>query len=137
MAAQEYIHYGSITDAVIDLLSSSTEMQALSITKITRNLVGYDKTNKWIVVSRQGGSWAWPQPAHPRIDIECYAPLGGDAEDMIETALSVMFKNQFNYVGHGVRLISCKVETSPFESTDKLTSVCRFLAALRITVKPA
>jgi len=137
MTAFEYIHYGSLTDAIIDLLNSDSHIQALAPVTVTRNLVGYDRTLRWIVISRQGGSWAWPQPAHPRIDVECYAPQGGDAEDMMETVLSVLFANQFNYVGHGVRLISVKVETSPFESTDKLTSVSRFISALRITVKPA
>ena len=135
MVAQEYIHYGSITDAVIDLLKTAPEVQAFNAT-ITRNLVGYDRSKRWIVVQRQGGSWAWPQPAHPRIDIECYAPVGGDAEDMIDTCLSVMFREQFNYTGHGVRLIAVRVETAPFESTDPLDDTSRYIAAIRITVRP-
>ena len=133
---QEYIHYGSIVDAVIEILGGAPEIQSFSPARISRNLVGYSRDLRWIVVNRQGGSWAWPQAAHPRIDIECYAPVGGDAEDMIETCLSVMFREQFNYTGHGVRLIAVRVETSPFESTDPLDETSRYITAIRVTVRP-
>lgn len=128
---------GSITDAVIDILKTDTNIQALAPDNIGRDMIGYDRSKKWIVVARQGGTYAWPKHAHPRVDVNCYAPYGGDAEDMIEMCVAVMLRKQpASYRGHGIILCAAKIETSPFESSDKLTGSCRYVVAFRLTVRP-
>jgi hypothetical protein len=131
-----YSAYGSVTDPVVDMLNTDSRVMALGAEPVTTDLVGYDPTKKYILVTRQGGSYAWPKQAHPRIDITTVAPIRGDAEDMIEVCVAVMLQRQDDYTGHGCRFSQVKVETAPFQADDKLENTCRYIVALRILVTP-
>lgn len=128
--------YSSVTDAVIDLLRADTGLQAMSVDNIGRDLIGYDRDKKWIVVSRQGGSYAFPKHPHPRIDISCYAPSSGTAEDLIDKCVQVVLTQQGTYRNKGIILCAAKIETAPFEATDKLAASVRYVVAFRLTVRP-
>lgn len=132
----EYIPGGDIEAAVIDILSTSPELIAMDIASITSDMKGFTRGDRWIVVSRQGGSYPWPKPEHARIDIECIAENRAAANDMIRAAQAIMFREQNNYVGKGVRYISCSVESGIFKTSEKNTDQTRYILALRVVHKP-
>ena len=133
----EYIYIGDTTAAVIDILNNAPEVTALNPVKISSNMTGYNAGDRWIVITQQGGSFQWPYPAHPRIDIECLAESRTVAYQMISTCISVMFREQGTYSGNGVRICAAQIETSPFQSSEKFTDRVRYLTALRLIVRPA
>jgi hypothetical protein len=137
---QEYIKQGDSVAAIIDILSNATEVQAFNCKKISANLVGYDghSGDRWIVVDQHGGTFRFPFPAHPRIDIECYAEKRSVAMDMINTCIAVVHREQSNYnsATTGVRLCAAQIETAPFGSSDKDTDQIRYITALRLIVRP-
>lgn len=137
MSQMEYIVFGDSEAATVDILQNASEVMAFSPVKITTDLVGYDRGMVWIEVTRQGGSYRFPRQDRPRIDIEVYAPKRSVAHDLIQVCQGVMFREQNNYTGKGVRYVACQVETGIFESTDKLTEEYRYILSLRLIVKPA
>jgi len=138
MSQDEYIYIGDSVAAVIDILSHASEVTALSPVRIASNLVGYERGQRWICVDQHGGSFRWPMPAHPRIDIECLAESRSVAYQMISTCIAVMFREQHNYTSAttGVRLCAVQIETSPFQSSEKDTDQVRYITALRLIVRP-
>lgn len=133
---QEYFPSGDIEAAVVDILKNASEIIALGVTKVTTDMKGFSRGDNWIMVERQGGSFPWPKPEHARIDIECIGPNRAAANDMIRVVQAVMFREQNNYVGKGVRYISCSVESGVFKSTEKNTDQTRYVLALRVVHTP-
>ena len=138
MPQEEYIKQGDATAAVIDILSNAAEVAAFNPVKITSNQKGYVAGDRWIIVDQHGGTFKWPYPSRPRIDIECLAETRSVACDMIYTCLAVMFREQHNYASSstGVRLCAVQVETAPYQSTEKFTEQVRYLTALRLICRP-
>lgn len=135
MTLNPYVPQNSITDAVVQILKTDSHIIATGA-NVTADLVGYDPLLKWITVSRQGGSWAWPKHPHPRIDLQTIAPSRGEAEDLMEIALAVLLQQQDGAQAAGCRISAVRVETAPFESDDKLEGTCRYITAIRIVVTP-
>lgn len=133
----ELIIQGDCEAAVIDILKNSTYVTAFSPTSITTGLYGYTAGMVWIEVTRQGGSYKWHSPSYPRVDINVYADTRSKAHDLAQVCLGVMFQQQNNYTGFGVRYIACEVETDLFEAQEKDTNKYKYIFSLRLVVKPA
>lgn len=134
---QEYILQGDSEAACIDILQHSSHVSPFAPVQITTNLNGYTAGDVWIEVTRQGGSYKWHAPSYPRIDFSVYAAKRSTAHDLAQVCLAVMFSNQNNYTGFGVRFIACEVETDLFEAQEKDTNQYKYIFSLRLVVKPA
>ena len=133
----ELIIQGDSEAAVIDIIQNSSRVLAFSPVKITTSLHGYVAGNVWIEITRQGGSYKWTKPSYPRIDFAIYGPTRSVAHDLAQVCLGVMFQNQNNYTGFGVRYVACEVETDLFEAQEKDTNQYQYIFSLRLVVKPA
>lgn len=133
----EFILQGDVEAAAIDIIQSSTHVTAFTPVSITTNLNGYVAGNTWIVITRQGGSYKWTKPSYPRVDFEVFASSRSVAHDLAQVCLAVMFQQQNNYTGFGVRYIACEVETDLFEAQEKDTNQYKYIFSLRLVVKPA
>lgn len=131
---KEYIIYGDAEAAVVDILKNAPEIQAFSPI-VTTSLNNYDAGNRYIEITRAGGSYRFPRYERPRIDIITYAERRSVAYDMIATAQAVMFREQGNYMGHGVNYLVCQVESGIFESNEKDTDQVRYILSLRLILK--
>lgn len=131
---KETIIFGDAEAAVIEILSSATEVTAFTPT-ITTDLKGYQRGARWIEVTRAGGSYRFPRYERPRIDIITFAELRSVAYDMIAACQAVMFREQGNYMGHGVNYLACQIESGIFESNEKDTDQVRYILALRLILK--
>lgn len=137
MTVHEYILFGDAEAAVVDILSHAPEIVALNPEGVSTSLIGYQRGDLWIEVTRQGGSYSFPLPESARIDIHAYGRLRSDALDLISICQAVMFREAGTYTGHGCSLVACQVETGIFESSDKDTDQINYALSLRLTVKPA
>jgi hypothetical protein len=135
-APKETIPGGDIEAAIVEIISSAAEIVALNVTSVATDMKGFNRGDRWIIISRQGGSYPWPKPEHARIDFECIAESRAAANDMIRACQTIMFREQNNYVGKGVRYISCSVESGIFQSFEKNTDQTRYVLALRVVHKP-
>lgn len=133
---KEYIIFGDAEAAVVDILKNAPEIIAFSPT-VTTDLKNYERGMRWIEVTRAGGSYRFIRYERPRIDIDCYAEKRSVCYDMIATCQAVMFREQANYVGHGVNYLACQVETGIFESNEKDTEGVRYILSLRLLLKAA
>jgi len=138
VSQEEYIFNGDVTAAVIEILGAAPEIQDLDVHKITSTYIGYTAGQRWIIIDQHGGTFNWPHPSRPRVDIECIAETRSVACKMINTCIAVMFREQHNYASSttGVRLAAVKVETAPYQSTEKWTDEPRYLTALRVIARP-
>ena len=129
---------GDPTSAVIDILSSAPQIQAFNCNGISSNMVGFQRGMRWIIVDIHGGSWKWPAPPHPRVDIECIAEKRTTAYQIMATCLAVMFAAQNNYrsIENNINLVCTQIETFPFESSEKDTDQVRYITSLRLIVRP-
>lgn len=131
----EYIIFGDSEAAVVDILKHAPEIQAFTPVSVTTDLKGYERGNRWIEVSRAGGSYRFFRYERPRIDITVYAERRSVAYDIMATAQAVMFREQANYRGLGINYLACQVESGIFESNEKDTDQVRYILALRLIIK--
>lgn len=136
MSQQEFILFGDVEAAVIDILSNASEITAFNPVNITTDQVGYVSGDRWIEIGLEGGSYRFARPARPRIDITTYAENRSVALDMIVTCQAVLFREQGNYRGHGINFIACQVETYIFKSNDRDSGTVKYILSLRFIIKP-
>lgn len=135
MTQKEFILFGDAEAAVVAILTAAPEIQAFAPVTITTDLKGYERGNRWIEVTRAGGSYRFPRYERPRIDIITFAERRSVAYDLIANAQAVMFREQANYMGHGVNYLACQVESGIFESNEKDTDQVRYILSLRLILK--
>lgn len=127
-----YILFGDFEAAVIDILSTSTEVSGFSVDKITTDMIGYDRTKSWVLVEMEGGSYKFKYVKRPRIDITVYAPTRSRAYDISAVIQAVMFAQQGVYGKNGVRICAVQLETDIFRSSEKDTDSIRYIQSLRL-----
>lgn len=133
---KEFIIFGDAEAAVCDILRTAPEIIALNPVKVTTDLKNYQPGQRWIEVTRAGGSYRFIRFERPRIDIICFAERRSVCYNMISTCQAVMFREQANYVGHGINYLACQVESGIFESSEKDTDQVRYILSLRLILKP-
>src|SRR6476646_3303424 len=97
------IVHGDVEGACIDILKTSTEIQALNLDGVASNLKGYQRGKKWIEVVREGGALPWPRKADkPRVDFMCFANSRTEASEIAQVAQAVICRAMGAYVGYGI-----------------------------------
>lgn len=134
------IIHGDPEAAVVDVLRTSTEVQAFIDTdNISTSLEGYntsDSTQKWVMVSTEGG-WQDKVAAYkPRIDIECFAGTRSAAYDLAKTCFAVVIAS-FGYRGNGLFICDVRSEMGPTRIPDRPTENFRYVSSVRLTVTPS
>lgn len=132
-----FIRHGDPVAAIIDILTNQTpELEPYAVDNIAGDMTGWDKTKKWIQVSREGGLKVWPKISKPRIDIDVYAPNSNECADIIDIAEASIFRAQYQYRGWGIRLHQVQEEVGAIEAYDKHEETPRYFLSLRLTTTP-
>lgn len=133
------VRHGDIEAAVVDILQSSLAVTSICpSSNISTNLGGYntsESTQRWVMVTLEGGWRDKIKVFKPRIDIECYAESRSVAYDLSEACFSLLIAS------HGYRsddLFVCDVrsEMGPTRIPDKITENYRYVCSLRFTIVP-
>lgn len=132
-----FIRHGDPVAATIDILTNLTpELEPYGIDGISKSLVGWDTSKRWIQVSREGGLKVWPKISKPRIDIDVYAENANLCEDIIDICEASIFRSQYQYRGFGIRLHLVQEEVGAIEAYDKQEETPRYFMSLRYTTTP-
>ncbi len=134
----QLIVHGDVEGAVVHLLTSATEVTALSPVRISTSLVGYTRGDLWVVVERLGGKILGQsrKADTPRVDIDVYGSTRSQALQLISTIQGVLLRDSQNYVGNGLRMTAATVESGITRLDDKLQEVPRYLLSVRLTCTP-
>lgn len=135
----EYVEQGDCEAALVDELMDAPEIINFSggAPRISTDLVGFQKGLRWIKVSREGGSKAWPNIDKPRIDINVFAETRTVAHHLAQVAEAVLFRAMGQaFPDHNLFLSDVAEETGPVRVDDPKTGTPRYVFALRLVVVP-
>ena len=139
MPIWEYIKHGDTEAAVINILRNDTHIINFpdGAPTVSADYVGYTMGDRWIMVSREGGSKTWPSIDRPRIDFQVLAERRAVALELAQVAEAVVFQQVGQaFPTYGVFIASVVEETAPFRAPDRETGSTRYVFALRFTCKP-
>lgn len=136
----QYIKQGDSEAACVSILRTATEISAFpgGAPNVSTNVVGYTMGDRWIMVSREGGTTVWPSVDKPRIDFNVYAETRAVAHDLAQVAIAVMFRAMGQrYATYHLFLTDVTMETGLVRVPDKPTGAERYIFALRLTITPS
>lgn len=135
----QYVLQGDVEAACINLLKDAPEITGFAggAPRVSSDLQGFQMGARWVMVSREGGSLAWPKIDYPRLDFNIYGETRKVAHDLAQVAQAVMFRSMDStFPQFGVRITNVKVETGILRAPDPSTGSLRYVFALRLTCVP-
>ncbi len=106
---------------------------------ISNDLVGWNKGDRWIVVSAEGAfnHSHLGKLERVRLDVDCYAEDRDVTHDLAQLAKAILLQARGGHVsGFGVTIIDVREEMGLLRLLDKETDAHRFYFALRVSVIP-
>lgn len=136
----EFIQHGDAEAAVVDILLNHTDELAFSTGRptISTNLIGYDFTNRWIMVSQEGSlDTDRGLLDRPRIDVQVFAEKRSVCRDIADICRASIMYQAGRYRGNGLYLGSADLELGLTRVPDRRQGVVRYIFGMRLTTKPS
>lgn len=133
------IIHGDAEAAIIALINTAPEIIGFSggAPRVSSDMIEYQKGDRWIMVSLEGGTKVWPRIWKPRVDINVFGKTRTTTHNLAQVAQAVIIQGMNQaFPEYGIKLTDAKVETDLFRAPDKETGSSRYVFAMRLTCVP-
>lgn len=128
--------YGDAEAATCEILRDAPALNAIGGFTATTDLVGYETGERWLHVSRIGGTPThWMRRDNAEISVDVYAPSKGEAHDMSQAARDALM-NARGYTGNGLRVEDTRDGDGLMWAADELTADAHYRFSVTLITRP-